>query len=77
MNGCSVKANSQVGNICIYPMTEKDKATKYSTWGLKNICALLENLARGLGERLLLLLLLLFLYLKLTEKYNKKIYIKN
>lgn len=50
MNGCSVKANSQVGNICIYPMTEKDKATKYSTWGLKNICALLENLARGLGE---------------------------
>ena len=31
-------------------MTEKDKATKYSPWGLKNKCALLENLARGLGE---------------------------
>ena len=31
-------------------MTEKDKATKYSPWGLNNICAMLENLARGLGE---------------------------
>ena len=31
-------------------MTEKDKATKYSPWGLNNICALLENLTRGLGE---------------------------
>ena len=27
------------------------KAARYSTWGLKNLCILSENLAGGLGSR--------------------------
>ena len=31
--------------------TKTAKAAKYSAWGVKNLCILLENLAGGLGTR--------------------------